>query len=196
MSTAQRISEVPGELTDDQIRNALPTASELCRALTGNSTPPLAVPTWAPLAWAGRKALRRALLYTISGLQIQLGSKTFGEGKQSADHLKWMLSELVAQIDVFHADKTGRWIGFAQGVMAANGCLDVDAERDRTRPLFKEAYTLLDDERRHAPADAEGRALLERVPLALHPADERGPCLCSQCELRKAIRTHLTKTKP
>ncbi len=33
-------------------------------------------------------------------------------------------------------DKLGRWTGYIQGVMAARGWLDVQAERDRTRPIF------------------------------------------------------------
>jgi len=40
----------------------------------------------------------------------------------------------------FPLDKLGRWVGFVQGVLAANGVLDVDAERERTRPLFWTAY--------------------------------------------------------
>lgn len=105
--------------------------------------------------WAARKALRRAFLYCITGLQMSLAGKTFCEGKTSADHLRWMMDELVKNIDTFPADKTSRWIGFIQGVMAANGALDVDAERDRTRPLFKKAYEIM-EAARHAPASRDG----------------------------------------
>lgn len=35
----------------------------------------------------------------------------------------------------------GAGSGSIQGVMASYGCLDVDAERDRTRPLYQEAYS-------------------------------------------------------
>lgn len=33
-------------------------------------------------------------------------------------------------------DKMSRWLGFAQGVLAAVGAIDVDQERDFTRPLL------------------------------------------------------------
>lgn len=33
-------------------------------------------------------------------------------------------------------DKMSRWLGFAQGVLAAVGAIDVDEERDFTRPLL------------------------------------------------------------
>jgi len=33
-------------------------------------------------------------------------------------------------------DKMNRWLGFTQGVLATVGALDVDAEREYTRPLL------------------------------------------------------------
>lgn len=33
-------------------------------------------------------------------------------------------------------DKANRWLGFVQGVMIAGGVLDIEYERDYTRPLF------------------------------------------------------------
>lgn len=33
-------------------------------------------------------------------------------------------------------DKMSRWLGFTQGVLAAVGAIDVDEERDFTRPLL------------------------------------------------------------
>lgn len=33
-------------------------------------------------------------------------------------------------------DKMNRWLGFTQGVLAAAGLIDVDAEREYTRPLL------------------------------------------------------------
>ena len=60
----------------------------------------------------------------------------FEPNRTSPDHLRWMLEQI-------HAGKVGgtkahRWLGFVQGVLAARGQLDVDAERDRTRPFFTE----------------------------------------------------------
>lgn len=101
----------------------------------------------ASLNWAGKKALRTAFVRTIEPLLARLveapASITFGHGKNSRSHLRWMCEHLLKNLDVFPVDKTGRWIGFIQGVMAANAFLDVDAERDRTRLFFKEAYALL-----------------------------------------------------
>lgn len=84
--------------------------------------------------------LRRAFINVIDGLYADLLGRTFGEGKLSAEHLRWMCAEILRNIRTFPVDKIGRWVGFIQGVMACNGALDVDAERDRTRPIFTDAY--------------------------------------------------------
>jgi hypothetical protein len=89
---------------------------------------------------AHKIALRRANVQVILGLWQGLVGKSFGSGKTSADHLRWMCEELLDKLGTMPPDKSGRWIGFIQGVMAANGMLDVDAERDRTRPLYEAAY--------------------------------------------------------
>jgi hypothetical protein len=84
--------------------------------------------------------LRRAFITTIVGLRAALAGKDFGSEKTSAAHLRWMCAELLGNIRVFPVDKMGRWVGFIQGVMVCHGALDVDTERDRTRPLFEDAY--------------------------------------------------------
>ncbi len=66
-----------------------------------------------------------------------------GDAKTSWQNLRWMLITAWDNLDQWPIDKTSRWIGFAQGVMACRGVLDVDAERDRTRPIFHEAYTAM-----------------------------------------------------
>ncbi len=38
-------------------------------------------------------------------------------------------------------------------------------------------------------------AALEMTDLGLHNADERGPCLCSQCAFRQAARAAIVKAK-
>lgn len=50
------------------------------------------------------------------------------------------LLETAATDRALPMDKLQRWVGFVQGVLAARGLLDVDAERDRTRQLFHEVY--------------------------------------------------------
>lgn len=39
-------------------------------------------------------------------------------------------------INQISEDKANRWLGFVQGVLCAAEILDVDTERDYTRPLF------------------------------------------------------------
>lgn len=84
-------------------------------------------------------ALRAANVAVIAGLQDQLITAEFGRDATSATHLRWMCDELLDNLGHMPADKSGRWIGFIQGVMAANGVLNVDDERDRTRPIYQRA---------------------------------------------------------
>lgn len=122
--------------------------------------------------WAAGKALRRAFLFTISGLQVRIGRGDFGKGKTSREHICWMLNELQEKIDVFPADKTSRWLGFVQGVLAANGRIDVDEERDRTRPLFHEAYEVARALQRSKPPtspEQEGQAVERLRDIATMP---------------------------
>lgn len=85
-------------------------------------------------------ALRVANVEVVLGLQARLAGKTFGAGKASAEHLRWLCGELLNNLGRMPPDKSGRWIGFIQGVMVCNGVLDVDEERDRTRPIYQRAY--------------------------------------------------------
>jgi len=41
-------------------------------------------------------------------------------------------------------DKMSRWLGFIQGVLYANNLIDINKERDLSRPLFHKAYANLD----------------------------------------------------
>ena len=98
--------------------------------------------TDAPQIGVHKIALRVSNLEVVAGLRERLtAAASFGSGKTSRDHLVWMCDKLLKDgVPYMPIDKSGRWIGFVQGVMAANGCLDVDAERDRTRPLYERAY--------------------------------------------------------
>ena len=87
--------------------------------------------------------LRRAFILVLSGLGGKLAGKNFGSDKTSSEHLVWMIGECLLNIRTMQIDKLSRWIGFIQGVLAANGLLDVDEERERTRPLFHKAYAEL-----------------------------------------------------
>ncbi len=53
-------------------------------------------------------------------------------------HLLWMCQE--AKKNQWPDDKTSRWLGFVQGVLAARGLLDVSVERNITRAWFHQAY--------------------------------------------------------
>jgi hypothetical protein len=87
-----------------------------------------------------RDPLRRAYVQVIDPLNAKLHGLNFGLDYTSASHLRWMCIYLLQNIDTMNLDKAARWVGFIQGVMAANGVLDVTTERDRTRPIFTAAY--------------------------------------------------------
>lgn len=47
-----------------------------------------------------------------------------------------LCNEAIANGKDYPFDKMNRWLGFTQGVLAATGLIDVDAEREYTRPLL------------------------------------------------------------
>ena len=91
-------------------------------------------------------AVKRALLETIDGLidmmpvEESLFAEQFFGKEMSLNHVRWMAETAKANVSSWPIDKTGRWIGFIQGVLACHQILDVSEERDRTRPLFHAAY--------------------------------------------------------
>ena len=95
-----------------------------------------------PAVGVHKIALRVSNMEVVNELRNRLlTNPAFGAGKTSSEHLLWMTEELLRDgLWGMPMDKSGRWIGFIQGVMAANGVLDVDAERERTRPIYKRAY--------------------------------------------------------
>jgi hypothetical protein len=42
----------------------------------------------------------------------------------------------LAHVESIAEDKSNRWLGFIQGVLACAGLIDIEVERDYTRPLF------------------------------------------------------------
>lgn len=56
------------------------------------------------------------------------------------EHISNMLNTLHNNVNDWPVDKTSRWIGFIQGVMYKDGVLDIDEERDFTRPIFHKVY--------------------------------------------------------
>lgn len=85
--------------------------------------------------------LRQALAEVIDGLIIVIPAHhEDDESKTSWQNLRWMMTTACDNIQAWPVDKLSRWIGFVQGVLSVRGILDVDQERDRTRPLFHNAY--------------------------------------------------------
>ena len=54
-------------------------------------------------------------------------------------HLTWMCDTALSETE-WTDDKISRWLGFIQGVMIMRGLLNVEEERDFSRPLFHQAY--------------------------------------------------------
>lgn len=50
--------------------------------------------------------------------------------------LQRLCREAIDNGHTYPADKMHRWLGFIQGVLAVQGLIDVDTEREYTRPLF------------------------------------------------------------
>lgn len=86
--------------------------------------------------------LRKALKETLDGLAgpCVLDDGLPIEDRTSTRNLSWMVHHALANLNNWPVDKTSRWIGFVQGCLACKGFLDVDSERERTRPLFHHAY--------------------------------------------------------
>jgi hypothetical protein len=86
-------------------------------------------------------AIREAHVDTIHGLISLIPDVIKGStDKTSSENLRWMLDRCLDEILTLPVDKIGRWVGFVQGVLAMSGHLDVDQERERTRPFFHRAY--------------------------------------------------------
>jgi hypothetical protein len=57
-----------------------------------------------------------------------------------------LLTVGLENVNTFPIDKLYRWLGFAQGVLSAFDMIDVNTERDISRPLFHTMYQQLDIE--------------------------------------------------
>lgn len=56
--------------------------------------------------------------------------------KCSGPHMVLLCTEAMENAHKYPFDKLSRWLGFVQGVLAAVGLIDVDAERDFSRPYL------------------------------------------------------------
>lgn len=52
-----------------------------------------------------------------------------------------LCTEAIAHGERYPFDKMNRWLGFTQGVLASQGIIDVDEERELTRPLLHQLHT-------------------------------------------------------
>ena len=93
---------------------------------------------------AARYELIKAILETLTGLVDILIDNLEDPNPPNVDtsipHLMWMAKTINETIDIWPIDKSNRWVGFIQGVLATRGMMDTKAERNRTRPLFHAAY--------------------------------------------------------
>ncbi len=87
------------------------------------------------------KPLRKALLQTLTGLDDMVPSRGEAPGRFGTAYLRFMIERAKGHVHTWPVDKTSRWIGFIQAALYARGALDIDTERDRTRPFFHQAYT-------------------------------------------------------
>lgn len=60
-------------------------------------------------------------------------------GPTSLLHLRAMCREAIGSPDML-VDKQSRWLGYVQGIMTVHGLLDVEEEREFSRPIFHQAY--------------------------------------------------------
>lgn len=79
--------------------------------------------------------LRAAHLEVLDGLPIPGEDDPDFPDKTGYRHIRDMISTIKATPEM-PIDKMARWVGFIHGVLASRGVISVDAERDRTRPIF------------------------------------------------------------
>lgn len=87
-----------------------------------------------PVVAAVKKASRH-IMELLEGMEDQDGEPPY----TSPSSLLRLLREIHVREDL-PGDKCRGFLAFAHGVLAARGLLDIEAERERTRPIFHEAY--------------------------------------------------------
>lgn len=87
------------------------------------------------------------------------------------------------------ADKKSRDCSRAELSFDGFGINGPDEYRTRIATFQKGAGKLIAKYGPMFAASPEMLRVLKMADIGLHPADERGPCLCSQCKFRKAVAT-------
>ena len=67
----------------------------------------------------------------LNSITNELSDKKY----MSKEHLLWMLEEIQCNVEQ-SLTKKHRWLGYIQGILIAFDILDVDQERNITRPLL------------------------------------------------------------
>lgn len=62
------------------------------------------------------------------------------DSRLNHENLAWICREMIKDGHALPLDKISRWLGFVQGCLAMQGLIQVDEERDVSRPLFHAAY--------------------------------------------------------
>lgn len=153
------LDEIPEAQTERERARALAKLSPRERSLLGLSDGPVIQPTDGEklLAETQRAAFERCAAI----IKDAPWEKIIRRSKTDLGHLMEMCQVGAANAGAWPADKTGRWLGYVQGCLAARDMLDVDAERDLTRGDFRTAYALM------------GVAVPETVQLSVETEEAR-----------------------
>lgn len=109
--------------------------------MAGSAAPVSAAPVSAAPNPVVADPIRAACLTVVGTISIPVqNDDDWPVEATSLPNLRWMQAQILIQGGTMPIDKLNRWIGYIQGVLAVRGFLDVGAERDRTRPIFHEAY--------------------------------------------------------
>lgn len=82
--------------------------------------------------------MARRYIHLIDGLKDPDPMRR--DPEMSRPHLIWMCQIITNHAHVWPKDKTGRWLGFVQGVLACQRVITVPEEREFSRGLFNGEY--------------------------------------------------------
>lgn len=115
--------------------------------MSNTPTPPeyvtLQLTAPAPSLPATRAAMAQEallLLYRLRGPALGGPAPPGAPPQTTCSHLCWLLENVQRNAYTHPVDKLGRWLGYVQGVLAAQGSLSVPQERERSRQVYHAAY--------------------------------------------------------
>lgn len=84
-----------------------------------------------------KKVAMAALFQRYIGVITESGAEFKGNPERmSSKALLALCNEAITNFEAYPFDKINRWLGFTQGVLAMMGLIDVDEEREFSRPLL------------------------------------------------------------